>query len=357
MSQSLAKQTTPAPASGKTLLRALAGERLEVPPVWLMRQAGRYLPEYRALRAEAGSFLDLCYTPSFATEVTLQPIRRFGFDGAILFSDILVVPHALGQKLWFQEGEGPKLEPLEGAKDLARLSLEPLHGHLAPVYETLDRLSSALPAETTLIGFAGAPWTLASYMIEGGSSKDFRTAKTWAYADPEGFQALIDLLVVATARYLIRQVEAGAEALQVFDSWAGVWPEEHFRRWCLRPMTEIVRRVKAAHPEVPVILFPRQAGPLYREVAETAGCQAVSLDTTVPRAWAAETLQDKVTLQGNLDPILLVAGGQALEEGARAILEALGRGPFVFNLGHGIVPQTPPENVAKLLDIVRSRPS
>ncbi len=363
VSQSPAAAPAPSPASrrtpssDKTLLRALAGERLAVPPVWLMRQAGRYLPEYRETRRQAGSFLDLCFNPELACEVTLQPIRRYGFDAAILFSDILVIPHALGQKLWFQEGEGPKLEALAGSGDLGRLDLAPLHERLAPVYETLDRLSSALPGETTLIGFAGAPWTVASYMIEGGSSKDFQAAKTWAYGDPDGFQALIDLLVEATSRYLIRQVEAGAEVLQVFDSWAGVWPEDHFRRWCLRPMTEIVRRVKAVHPDIPIILFPRQAGALYVEVAETAGCQGVSLDTTVPLGWAAQHLQPKVTVQGNLDPILLVAGGPALETGARAILSALGGGPFVFNLGHGIVPQTPPEHVSKLLDIVRSRPS
>jgi len=341
----------------KTMLRALAGERLEVPPVWLMRQAGRYLPEYRETRKQAGSFLDLCFNPELACEVTLQPIRRYGFDASILFSDILVVPHALGQKLWFQEGEGPKLEPLEGTADLSRLSMDALHDRLAPVYETVDRLSSALPAETTLIGFAGAPWTVASYMIEGGSSKDYRKSKTWAYGDPEGFQQLIDLLVEATSRYLCRQVEAGAEVLQIFDSWAGVWPEEHFRRWCLTPMRRIVERVKAEHPDVPIILFPRGAGPLYEAVVAEGGCQAVSLDTTLPLGWAAERLQPHMAIQGNLDPILLVAGGQALEDGVRHILDTLGGGPFVFNLGHGIVPQTPPEHVQKLLDIIRARPS
>ncbi len=343
--------------SGKALLRALAGERLPVPPVWLMRQAGRYLPEYRETRRQAGSFLDLCFNPALATEVTLQPIRRFGFDAAILFSDILVIPHALGQKLWFQEGEGPKLQALAGGDDLARLSLDALHERLGPVYETLDRLTTALPAETALIGFAGAPWTVASYMIEGGSSKDFRTAKTWAYSDPQGFQALIDLLVEATSRYLCRQVEAGAEALQLFDSWAGVWPEPYFRRWCLAPMAQIVRRVKAQHPQVPIILFPRGAGPLYAAVAAEAGAEALSLDTTLPLDWAAAQLQGRVTVQGNLDPILLVAGGPALETAAREIVAALSGGPFIFNLGHGIVPQTPPEHVAKLLDIVRSHPS
>ncbi|WP_235830157.1 uroporphyrinogen decarboxylase [Algihabitans albus] len=341
----------------KLLLRALAGERLPVPPIWLMRQAGRYLPEYRETRKDAGGFLNLCFTPELATEVTLQPIRRFGFDAAILFSDILVVPHALGQKVWFQEGEGPKLEALADSRDLTRLSPTALHDKLEPVYETVDRLSSALPDETTLIGFAGAPWTVASYMIEGGSSKDFQKAKTWAYGDPEGFQTLIDLLVDATSRYLIRQVQAGAEVLQIFDSWSGVWPEPQFRRWCLAPMAEIVRRVKSEHPKVPVILFPRGAGLLYADVAAEAGADAVSLDTTVPLAWAADHLQSQVTLQGNLDPILLVAGGETFESSVESILDRLSGGPFVFNLGHGIVPQTPPEHVAKLLDIVRSRPS
>lgn len=341
----------------KLLLRALAGETLSIPPVWLMRQAGRYLPEYRETRQKAGGFLQLCFTPDLATEVTLQPIRRYGFDAAILFSDILVIPHALGQKVWFQEGEGPKLEALMDSSELGRLSLETLHDRLEPVYETVDRLSTALPQETTLIGFAGAPWTVASYMIEGGSSKDFQKAKTWAYGDPEGFQRLIDLLVEATSRYLCRQIEAGAEALQVFDSWAGVWPESAFRRWCLDPMAAIVRQVKAQHPTVPIILFPRGAGPLYPAVAAETSADGLSLDTTVPLAWAAKELQPHVTVQGNLDPILLVAGGEALETAAKTILDGLSGGPFVFNLGHGIVPQTPPEHVAKLLDIIRSRPS
>lgn len=339
------------------MLRALAGERLTVPPVWLMRQAGRYLPEYRETRKKAGGFLNLCFTPELATEVTLQPIRRFGFDASILFSDILVVPHALGQKVWFEEGEGPKLEALADSGELSRLSLEGLHGKLEPVYETVDRLSSALPRETTLIGFAGAPWTVASYMIEGGSSKDFQKAKVWAYGDPDGFQRLIDLLVEATSRYLSRQVIAGAEVLQIFDSWAGVWPEPQFRRWCLDPMAAIVRRLKAEHPEVPVILFPRGAGLLYADIAADGGADGLSLDTTVPLGWAAEALQTNVTVQGNLDPILLVSGGDALTQAVERILDRLAGGPFVFNLGHGIVPQTPPEHVAQLLDIVRSRPS
>ena len=339
----------------KALLRALRGETLSPPPIWLMRQAGRYLPEYQETRQKAGGFLDLCYTPELAVEVTLQPIRRFGFDAAILFSDILVVPHGLGQKVWFEAGHGPKLEPLAGREDLARLHLEETVEALGPVYEAVRRLREELPAETALIGFAGAPWTVASYMIEGGSSKDFAAAKHWAYEDPDGFQALIDLLIEATAQHLIAQADAGAEVVQIFDSWAGVLPEPELRRWSLAPLTEVTAKVKAVHPELPVILFPRGAGLLYEAFAEEAGADALSLDTTVPLDWAAETLQPKVALQGCLDPIVLAAGGTALEDSVARILEKLGGGPFVFNLGHGIVPQTPPENVARLVELVRRR--
>ena len=338
----------------KKFLRTLAGEVCDTPPIWLMRQAGRYLPEYKATRAEAGGFLDLCFTPELAVEVTLQPIRRYGFDAAILFSDILVVPHALGQKVWFEEGHGPRLEALTGAEDLGRLSRERFHDALDPVYRAVGGIAAALPKETALIGFAGAPWTVASYMIEGGGSKDYSKAKTWAYGDPETFQQLIDLLVEVTSDYLCRQVKAGAEALQVFDSWAGVWPEAELRRWCLEPAKEIVRRVKARYPQVPVILFPRGVGLLYADFARESGAQGLSLDTTMPLAWAQETLQSHVALQGNLDPQLLVAGGPALQRSVAHIKEALGGGPFIFNLGHGIVPQTPPEHVAQLVEWVRS---
>ena len=347
-----------APGSGpadKTLLRALRGETVSPPPIWLMRQAGRYLPEYRETRERAGGFLELCYTPELATEVTLQPIRRFGFDGSILFSDILVVPDGLGQKVWFEAGHGPRLEPLAGREDLAKLRLEEMVEALAPVYETVRRLRRELPSETTLIGFAGAPWTVASYMIEGGSSKDYATAKTWAYGDEDGFQALIDLLVEATAQHLIAQIEAGAEAVQIFDSWAGVWPEPELRRWSLKPLAEVVARIKELYPRTPVILFPRGAGLLYEAFAEESGADALSLDTTVPLAWAAERLQRKVAVQGNLDPIALVAGGEVLESHVRRILDGLSGGPFVFNLGHGIIPRTPPENVARLVELVRGR--
>ena len=343
-------------ADHKPMLRALSGETLSRPPVWLMRQAGRYLPEYRALRAKADGFLDLCYTPDYAVEVTLQPIRRYGFDAAILFSDILVVPHALGQKVWFEEGVGPRLEALEQPGDIDRLVPENLHNGLAPVYETVTRLRRELPAETTLIGFAGAPWTVASYMLEGGSSKDFAAGKRWAYGAPEAMQRLIDLLVSATGDYLIAQIDAGAEVVQIFDSWAGVWPEAHLRRWCLEPAKALVRRLKAERPGVPVIVFPRGAGVLYQAYADDCGATALGLDTTVPLGWARDCLQPKACLQGNLDPLLLVAGGDALRQGVRTILETLGKGPFVFNLGHGIVPQTPPEHVAQLMEQIRGWP-
>ena len=252
-------------ASSKRFLRALAGEKMDVPPIWLMRQAGRYLPEYRQVRAEVGGFLDLCYDPDRACEVTLQPLRRYDFDAAILFSDILVVPHALQQKVWFVEGEGPKLEPLKGPEDLAILKKEAVLGHMAPVLETVSKLSAALPSTTALIGFAGAPWTVATYMIEGGSSRDFAKTKMWAYRDPDSFAQLIDILVEATSDYLIAQVDAGAEALQLFDSWAGALDEAGFLSWSADPCRRIVERVRSAHPAVPIIGFPRGAGPLYRD--------------------------------------------------------------------------------------------
>ena len=319
-----------------------------------MRQAGRYLPEYREIRAKADSFLDLCFTPELAVEVTLQPIRRYGFDAAILFADILVTPHALGQKVWFEEGTGPRLEAIHNHAGMAGLSLSSLHQTLSPVYETLRRLRSELPPETALIGFAGAPWTVASYMIEGGSSRDFAKAKAWAREDATGFAELIDLLVEATAEYLIAQADAGAEALQIFDSWASAWEGPELRRWCLEPTAEIVRRVKTAHPDVPVILFPRAVGETYCEFARETGADGLSLDPSVPLAWARETLQPGVTLQGNLDPQVLVRGGAELREAVDEILRELAGGPFVFNLGHGIVPETPPEHVAALVEQVRA---
>ena len=343
------RQVTQTPT--KPLLRALAGERVRPAPVWLMRQAGRYLPEYRELRAKAGSFLDLCFTPDHATEITLQPIRRFGLDAAILFSDILVVPWALGQPLRFEEGRGPVLDPIARG-ELGRLGRDGVVERLAPVFETVRRVKSALPAHTSLIGFAGAPWTVASYMIEGGGSKDFLKPKTWALDAPGEFEGLIDLLVEATVDYLCAQVEAGAEALQLFDSWAGVLGEQELKRWSLAPLRRIVDKVKARHPQVPMILFPRGAGLGYAHFAEASGADGLGLDTTVPLGFAAE-LQRRIPIQGNLDPAALVVGGRALEQGVDRILEALGHGPFIFNLGHGVVPQTPPEHVQALIDRIR----
>lgn len=343
--------------TSKPFLRALAGEVLPRPPFWLMRQAGRYLPEYRDVRARAGSFLDLCYTPELAVEVTLQPLRRYGMDAAILFSDILVVPHALGQALDYVEGEGPRLDPVRTAAALQRLSLASLHERLAPVYETVRRLSAVLPDETALIGFAGAPWTVACYMVEGGGSKDFAQVKAWAYRDPAGFGALIDLLVAATADYLCAQIDAGAEAVQLFDTWAGVLPAPAFHALVIAPTRRIVAAVRERHPGVPIIGFPRGAGVLYRDYAAETGVTALGLDTAVPAAWAAAELQPRVAVQGNLDPILLVAGGAALAEAARDLLRRLGQGPYVFNLGHGVVQTTPPEHVAQLAALIRSWPA
>lgn len=340
-------------AKDKLLLRTLRGDTAPRPPFWLMRQAGRYLPEYRKVRAEMGGFLDLCLTPQAALEVTLQPIRRYGMDAAILFSDILMVPHGLGQHVTFEEGRGPVLDALAGPAALDGLRLDGFHERVGPVYETVRLLSRALSGEVALIGFAGAPWTVASYMIEGGSSRDFAAAKAWAYGDPDSFARLIDLLVEATTAYLLRQVDAGAEVLQLFDSWAGIWAEPALRRWCLAPTREIVRRIGDAAPEVPVIVFPRGAGVMYETYADESGATALGLDTTVPAGWAADRLQPRLAVQGNLDPLVLVAGGAALERETTRILDTLGHGPFIFNLGHGIVPQTPPEHVSRLAELVR----
>ena len=348
-----------APPTGRTqskaLLRVLSGDTLSPPPLWLMRQAGRYLPEYRALRKKAGGFLDFCFTPELAVEATLQPIRRYGFDAAILFSDILVVPHALGQKVWFEEGRGPRLEALSDSADLDRLDGEALAAELRPVYVALEGLGRCLPPETTLIGFAGGPWTVATYMLEGGSSRDFVKARHWMADRPRDFARLMDLLVNATVDHLTAQAAAGAEVLQIFDSWAGALSLDDMRRWSLEPLSEIVRRLGAAHPEVPVILFPRAAGEVYRDFARDSGAAGVSLDPSVPLSWAREELQTRVAVQGNLDPQTLVAGGTRLDDEVRRILDALGQGPFIFNLGHGIVPETPLQNVARLVRIIRER--
>ena len=339
----------------KAFLRALAGETLSPPPFWLMRQAGRYLPEYRQVRAGCNGFLDLCYTPEKATEVTLQPLRRYNFDAAILFSDILVIPDALGQPVAFKEGEGPKLNPIRDAAGLAILSKDKLQSHLAPVFETVSRLSKAIPETTALIGFAGSPWTVATYMVEGAGSKEFVETKKLAYGQPSVFKALIDLLVDATGDYLISQIDHGAEVIQLFDSWAGVLPEEEFSKWVIEPTAKLVARIKAERPGIPVIGFPRGAGALLLPFVERTGVDAVSLDTSVPLDWAAKHIQPNVTVQGNLDPVMLIAGGEAMDHAIDHVLKTLGKGPFIFNLGHGILPSTPPENVARLADRVKGR--
>ncbi len=318
-----------------------------------MRQAGRYLPEYRRLRKSVGGFLELCYTPELAAEITLQPLKRFSMDAAILFSDILVVADALGVKVMFAEGSGPRLAPVSGAADVAALRPQGVHARLAPVYETVERVAGALPAGAALIGFAGAPWTVATYMVEGGASKDFAATKRWAFGDAEGFQRLIDVLIEATSEYLIEQARRGAEAVQIFDSWAGALPESSFERWSIAPTRAIVERFHAACPGVPVIGFPRGAGLKLRDYADAAGVDAVSLDSGVPAYWAARELQPDRAVQGNLDPVHLLAGGDAMRREICRVLDALGRGPFVFNLGHGVLPQTPLENVALLAETVR----
>ena len=337
----------------KPLLRVLRGETLDTPPVWLMRQAGRYLPEYREVRDKVGGFLDLCYSPALAAEVTLQPIRRFGFDAAILFADILVVPDALGQSVRFEEGEGPKLEPIRNVGGLGGLRLEGIHDRLAPVYETVSRLSESLPENTALIGFAGSPWTVASYMVEGASSRDFVHARGWALEDPDGFERLIGIIGNATVEYLCRQVEAGAEILQLFDSWAGVLAQDEFQRWVVEPTARLTAAVKKRHPGVPIIGFPRSAGLLYEDYVANAGVDAISLDSAVPLDWAVKRLQARLPVQGNLDPLLLLAGGDAMERGIREILTALSGGPFIFNLGHGIIKETPLDHVSRLMEVVR----
>ena len=337
----------------KTLLQVLAGKHTSPPPVWLMRQAGRYLPEYRKLREKAKNFLEFCYTPELALEATLQPLRRFELDAAILFSDILVVPDALGQRVWFEEGVGPRLEPVDRGDPLQGFESGRLADHLAPVYEALEKIKAALEPTVALIGFAGAPWTVATYMVEGGSSRDHATIRAWAYGDPSGFGRLIELLVEVTVEHLSRQIAAGAEAVQLFDSWAGVLPETEFRRWVIAPNTEIVARLKVEHPDVPVIGFPRGAGLLYSDYVAETNVDAVSLDAQVPVSWAAENLPPNVAVQGNLDNVLLATGGAAMDAAIDAILEAFAGRPHVFNLGHGILPHTPAEHVEHLIQRVK----
>lgn len=336
----------------RIVLDVLRGKTAFPPPVWMMRQAGRYLPEYRETRRRAGSFLDLCYDPDLAVEVTLQPIERFGFDASILFSDILVVPHALGRDVRFEEGRGPLLTPIT-AVEIKALDGETFHVNLEPVYETVRRLRARLPDETTLIGFCGAPWTVATYMIAGHGTPDQAPARLFAYREPAAFLRLLKVLADHSAAYLIRQIEAGADVVQIFDSWSGVLDEASFELFCVEPVAEIVRQVKAVHPNVPIIGFPKGAGDHYRSYRQQTGVTGLGLDWTVPLSTAKE-LQRDGAVQGNLDPLRLVAGGKALADGVVAILKALGDGPLIFNLGHGITPETPLAHVEQMVKLVRS---
>jgi uroporphyrinogen decarboxylase len=342
----------------KKLLRVLAGEPVWPPPIWLMRQAGRYLPEYRAVRATVPDFIALCTTPAFATEVTLQPIRRYGFDAAILFSDILLLPWALGQGLAFKEGEGPVLPPLRDEAAFNALDPSRLAEKTAPVMEAIRQIRSGMTREgfdgTALIGFAGAPFTVACYMIEGAGSRDFAATRTMAYQNPSLFDRIINLLTETTITYLAAQAGAGAETLMLFDSWAGVLAPAHFRRYVIEPTRRIVAALHERVPHVPVIGFPRMAGLSLPAYARETGVNAVGIDTATDLTRAMDSLPSSVVPQGNLDPLVLVAGGDALIESTRSILAVMRNHPFIFNLGHGIVPQTPPENVAALIDMVRA---
>ena len=336
-----------------SLRRAFNAQANAIPPIWLMRQAGRYLPEYREIRAKAASFLDFCYTPRLSVEATLQPIRRFGFDAAILFSDILVVPDALGQKVSFEAGEGPQLEPVDSAQRLLALRSEIDLDRLSPVFEAVQLIKSNLPENIPLIGFCGAPWTVASYMVAGKGTPDQAPARLLAYRDPDLFAVLIERLTAASIVYLLRQIDAGVDAVQIFDSWAGVLPHREFRRWCLEPLRKIVAGVKTLRPDIPIILFPRGVGAHLIELAQTSGADVIGLDTSVNLSFAANSVQKLLPVQGNLDPLALLAGGVALDAAVADILRALGGGPLIFNLGHGILPETPIAHVERLVNLVR----
>ena len=339
----------------KLLLRALAGETLPTPPIWMMRQAGRYLPEYRATRAQAGDFLSLCYISELAAEVTLQPIRRYGFDAAILFADILLVPQALGADLWFVTGEGPRLSQIRSAADLDALKpAEAIHETLSPIYETVRILRRELPAETTLIGFAGAPWTVATYMVAGRGTPDQAPAHALKDADRGSFVRLIDLITEATIAYLSRQIEAGAEVVKLFDSWAGSLKGQDFDDFAVEPARRIIAALKARHPGVPIIAFPREAGQRYIGFAKATGADCVALDNSVSAEWAASHVQVDGCVQGNLAPQHMVTGGPELIAEAQRITRAFRGGPHIFNLGHGITPDADPDNVARMIEAVRT---
>jgi uroporphyrinogen decarboxylase len=336
----------------RKLLRVLDGETVFPPPIWLMRQAGRYLPEYRETRKQAPNFLDLCYTPDLAVEVTMQPIRRYGFDASILFSDILVIPDALDRNVRFVAGEGPQMDPID-VKGIDNLKTDGFIEHLAPVFETVRRLRADLPNETTLLGFCGAPWTVATYMIAGHGTPDQAPARLFAYEHEASFMKLLNLLADMSAEYLIAQIDAGADAVQIFDSWAGVLGEREFDKFAIGPVKRIIDQVRAKRPNAKIIAFAKGAGILLQGYRKAVGSDGIGLDWSVPLSFAKE-LQKDGAVQGNLDPMLMIAGGQALDDGIDRIMETLSNGPLIFNLGHGITPQADPENVTRLIERVRS---
>ncbi len=340
-------------AVGKKLLRVLEGKHETIPPIWLMRQAGRYLPEYRTAREKAGGFLDLCFNPKLAAEVTLQPVRRFAFDAAILFSDILVVALALGRKVEFLVGEGPKLEALRDADALSRMREVADQNVLAPIYETVRQVKTLLDDKTALIGFCGAPWTVATYIVAGQATPDQAPARLFAHRDPENFSRLIDRLVGASIDYLANQLEAGADCVQIFDTWAGVLGPEQFDRWCIAPTQKIVEGVRRRVPRAKIIGFPRGAGAMALPYVEMTRVSAIGIDWTFERAIARDALQSRVPVQGNVDPLALLAGGEALDREVDDVLRHLGDGPLIFNLGHGILPDTPIAHVERMLKRVR----
>ena len=337
------------------LLRALQGEALSPPPVWIMRQAGRYLPEYRATRAKVGDFLSLCYTPELAAEVTLQPLRRYKFDAAIVFADILLIAQALGADLWFETGEGPRLSTIQTAADMQRLKgAQDIHARLAPIYDTLRILRQELPQDVALIGFAGAPWTVATYMIAGRGTPSQAPARALMVTDPQTFDALIALLKKATIEYLEAQIKAGAQVIKLFDSWAGALTGDDFEKYAIAPVREIITALKSRYPDIPIIAFPRGAGEKYIGFAKTTGADCVALDNAVSPSWAAQHVQRDGCVQGNLDPRHLVSGGQALVKATRDIMQQFAGGPHIFNLGHGITPEADPENMHKMLEALRN---
>ncbi len=348
-----APHVPPKPAT-KPFLDVLSGQRQAVPPIWMMRQAGRYLPEYREVRARAGGFLDLCFTPELAAEVTLQPIRRFGFDAAIIFSDILVIPYALGRAVRFEAGEGPRLDPLDTPEKIGALATQADFAKLEPVYEALRQVRSALASEAALIGFCGAPWTVATYMVAGQGTPDQAPARMMAYSHPQAFAEIIDAVVESSIQYLLGQLKAGADALQIFDTWAGVLSPREFMRWSVEPTARIVAGVRAKVPDAKIIGFPRGAGALLPAYVEATKVNAVSIDWTAEPAFIRERVQSTVAVQGNVDPLVLIAGGAALDQAVDDVLSNYAKGRLIFNLGHGILPETPIAHVERMIARVRT---